>query len=203
MSNTIDVYRGDAKATREEQAAHELGNTEFAPGTRVALVVVFLTVNELKRGQDRLAGKKLVIWEFAARELACGDRKLLPMTLGEKRDVGRYLPADGETVEIRGVVRAASPAPRPGSGPYKDHIIMVHLAEIESTDDPSAVGKEAVVFVWSMRDNVATPASRYRPGDAVRLRLRPWDEVTDKYEAINRSELDDDEILLAKPAWGL
>ena len=159
--------------------------------------------NELKRGQDRLAGKKLVIWEFAARELACGDWKLLPMTLGEKRDVGMYVPAAGKTVEIRGVVRAASPAPRPGSVPYKDHIIMVHLAEIESTDDPSAAGKEAVVFVWSMRDNVATPASRYRPGDAVRLRLRPWDEVTDKYEAINRSELDDDEILLAKPAWGL
>ncbi len=33
-----------AKVTREEQAAHELGNTEFAPGTRVALVVFFLAV---------------------------------------------------------------------------------------------------------------------------------------------------------------
>ena len=33
-----------AKLTREEQAAHELGNTGFAPGTRVALVVVFLAV---------------------------------------------------------------------------------------------------------------------------------------------------------------
>jgi hypothetical protein len=37
----------------------------------------------------------------------------------------------------------------------------------------------------------------------VSLRLRPWDEVADKYEAINRSELEDDEILLADPAWAL
>jgi alginate O-acetyltransferase complex protein AlgJ len=149
-----------------------------------------------------LAGKKLVIWEFAARELASGDWKRLSMTLGEKHDAGMYVPVAGKTVEIRGVVRAASPAPRPGSVPYKDHIVMMHLAEIESTDDPAADGKEAVAFVWSMRDNVATAASRYRPGDAVRLRLRPWADVAEKYEAINRSELEDEELLLAEPAWG-
>ena len=161
-----------------------------------------MLAKDLQRGQDRLAGKKLVIWEFAARELACGDWKQLAMTLGEKRDVGTYVPAAGKTVEIRGVVRAASPAPRPGAVPYKDHIVMVHLTEIEATDDPAAVGKEAVVFVWSMRDNVSTAASRYRPGDAVHLRLRPWAEVAEKLEAINRSELEDEEILLAEPAWG-
>jgi hypothetical protein len=160
-----------------------------------------MLAKDMQRGHDRLAGKKLVIWEFAARELACGDWKMLPMTLGEKHDVGMYVPAAGKTVEIRGIVREASPAPRPGSVPYKDHIVMVHLGEIESADDPAAAGKEAVVFVWSMRDNVSTAASRYRPGHAVRLRLRPWADVAAKYEAINRSELEDEEILLAEPAW--
>jgi hypothetical protein len=79
---------------------------------------------------------------------------------------------------------------------------MVHLAELESADDPAAAGKEAVVFVWSMRGNVATPAARWRPGDTVKLRLRPWADVAGKYEAINRSELADDNLLLAEPAWG-
>ena len=79
---------------------------------------------------------------------------------------------------------------------------MVHLTDIESTDDLTATGKEAVVFLWSMRDNVATVASRYRPGDAVSLQLRPWSDVAAKYEAINRSELEGNEILLATPAWG-
>jgi alginate O-acetyltransferase complex protein AlgJ len=32
---------------------------------------------ELQAGQDRLAGKRVVIWEFASRELSVGDWKLL------------------------------------------------------------------------------------------------------------------------------
>lgn len=160
-----------------------------------------MLAKDFQRGHDRLAGKKVVVWEFAARELVCGDWKLIPLTLGAKREVGMYTPPAGKVVEVRGVVRAASPAPRPGSVPYKDHIVMVHLSELESSD-LSAAGKEAVAFVWSMRDNVTTPAARYRPGDAVRLQLRRWADVAAKYEAINRSELDDEAILLAEPNWG-
>jgi hypothetical protein len=36
----------------------------------------------------------------------------------------------------------------------------------------------------------------------VELRLRPWADVSAKYEAINRSELDDEAVLLAEPNWG-
>jgi len=161
-----------------------------------------MLARDLQRGNDRLAGKKLVIWEFASRELACGDWKIIPMTLGEKREAEMYVPAAGKMMAIRGVVRAASPAPKPGTVPYKDHIIMVHLAELASADDPAADGKEAVIFVWSMRDNVQTPAARWRPGDAVTLHLRPWTEMAAKYDAINRSELEDEKLLLAEPAWG-
>jgi hypothetical protein len=71
-----------------------------------------------------------------------------------------------------------------------------------STEDPSAEGREAVLFVWSMRDNVQTPAVGWRPGDAISLRLRPWAEVAGEYEAINRSELEDEKLVLADPAWG-
>ena len=37
---------------------------------------------ELARGRDRLAGKKVVVWEFAARELAEGDWRLLDLRPG-------------------------------------------------------------------------------------------------------------------------
>jgi alginate O-acetyltransferase complex protein AlgJ len=161
-----------------------------------------MLAKELQRGNDRLAGKKLVIWEFASRELACGDWKIIPLTVGEKREAGLYAPPAGKTVAVRGVVRAASPAPKPGTVPYKDHIIMVHLAELASTDDPAADGREAVVFAWSMRDNVQAPAAGWRPGDTVKLNLRPWADLAGEYEAINRSELDDERLLLADPAWG-
>jgi alginate O-acetyltransferase complex protein AlgJ len=160
-----------------------------------------MLAKELQRGNDRLAGKKVVIWEFAARELSFGNWKLLPMVLGEKKTAEFYVPEPGRTVEVQGVVRAVSGAPRPGTVPYKDHILMIHLVEIAGADDPTAAGKQAVVLAWSMRDNKTMPAARYRPGDTVRLRLQPWSDVTSKYDAINRSGFDDDDLLLADPAW--
>lgn len=161
-----------------------------------------MLAKELERGNDRLAGKKLVIWEFAARELAWGDWKILPMTLGERRETGMYVPPADTPRLVRGAVRAVSPAPKPGSVPYKDHIVMVHVTDLESADDPAAGGREAVVLTWSMRDNAQTAAAAWRPGDVVELRLRRWADVSAKYEAINRSELDDEAVLLAEPNWG-
>lgn len=156
---------------------------------------------ELARGHDRLAGKKLVIWEFAARELVGGDWKLLPMDLGERQDVGFYRPAQNQTVEVDGIVKAIAPVPRPGTVPYKDHIVMVHLVGLSSEEDAAAVGREAVCLAWSMRDNTLTAAARCRPGDRVKVRVQSWREVGGRYEAINRSELDDDALMLAEPIW--
>jgi hypothetical protein len=79
---------------------------------------------------------------------------------------------------------------------------MVHLIDLTSVDDPTATGREAVVLVWSLRDNERTAAATWRPGDTITLRLRPWAEVAGQYEAINRTELDDEELLLAEPVWG-
>jgi alginate O-acetyltransferase complex protein AlgJ len=60
--------------------------------------------NELARGRDRLAGKKLVIWEFAARELSFGNWKLLDLKLGEAKP-SRFLSLKaGEEIEISGTV---------------------------------------------------------------------------------------------------
>jgi alginate O-acetyltransferase complex protein AlgJ len=53
-----------------------------------------------------------------------------------------------------------------------------------------------------MRDNVLTPTARFRPGDRVTLRLRPWADVADRYEKINRSEIDDTAVQLEEPCWG-
>jgi len=44
-----------------------------------------MLVQELRRGRDRLEGKRLVVWEFAARELASGDWKVLQLETGGKR----------------------------------------------------------------------------------------------------------------------
>jgi alginate O-acetyltransferase complex protein AlgJ len=174
-----------------------LRNSDAAFATREILS------RELARGRDRLAGKKLVIWEFAARELSFGDWKMLEMKLGQPVPAKFFVPKAGEAVTASGTVEAISNVPRPGSVPYKDHVLALHLTElaIEGRDD-TAADLEALVYAESMRDNVLTPTARLRPGDRVTLRLRLWTDVSDQYEKINRSEIDDPAVQLEEPCWG-
>jgi alginate O-acetyltransferase complex protein AlgJ len=173
-----------------------LRNSDAAFATREILS------RELGRGHDRLAGKKLVIWEFADRELAFGDWKMLEMKLGQPVPAKFFVPKTGEQIVGSGTVEAISIVPRPGSVPYRDHILALHLTDLAIEGQNAAEGLEALVYVESMRDNVLTPAARLRPGDRVRLRLRSWADVSDKYEKINRSEIDDPSVQLEEPCWG-
>ena len=86
-----------------------LRNSDGAFATREILS------RELARGRDRLAGKKLVIWEFAARELAFGDWKMLEMKLGQPVPAKFFVPKSGESVTASGTVEAISTVPRPGT----------------------------------------------------------------------------------------
>lgn len=173
-----------------------LRNSDAAFATREMLS------RELARGRDRLAGKKLVIWQFAARELASGDWKMLEMKLGQPEPAKFFVPKTGEQIVATGTVDAISSVPRPGSVPYADHILALHLTDLAIDGAEENEALESLVYVESMRDNVLTPAARFRPGDRVTLRLRPWADVADQYEKINRSEIDDPAVQLEEPCWG-
>lgn len=170
-------------------------NDQAAFATREALA------RDLARGRDRLDGKKIVIYQFASRELAVGDWKRIDLTLGEPLPARFLAPETGQTLTVKGVVAAVSPVPRPGTVPYADQVMSLHLVELESDgvalDDP-----QAVVYTWGMRENVWTHAARLRVGDEVTLTLRPWEAVADAYEGINRGELDAFELQLVEPVWG-
>jgi len=170
-----------------------LRNSDAAYATREILS------NELARGRDRLAGKKLVIWEFAARELSFGNWKLVDLKLGEAK-ASRFLSLKpAEEMVVGGMIDNVSPVPRPGTVPYKDHILALHLIDIVGVN---ADGMQAIVYLWSMRDNVWTAAARLRAGERVKLRLRPWSDVSAQYEKFNRTELDDPALQLEEPVWG-
>jgi hypothetical protein len=173
-----------------------LRNSDAAFATREMLS------SELARGRDRLAGKKLVVWEFAARELAFGDWKMIEMKLGQPQPARFFVPKTGEEVIASGTVEAVSTVPRPGTVPYQDHILALHLTDLAVEGRPANEALESLVYLESMRDNVLTSAARLRPGDRVKLRLRAWTDVSDRYEKINRSEIDDPSIQLEEPCWG-
>jgi alginate O-acetyltransferase complex protein AlgJ len=173
-----------------------LRNSDAAFATREILS------RELARGKDRLAGKKWVIWEFATRELAFGDWKMLEMKLGQPAPAKFFVPKAGETATAMGTIEAISAVPRPGSVPYQDHILALHLSDLTVDGRNETETLEAFVYAESMRNNVLTPLAHLRPGDRVTLGLRPWTDVSDRYEKINRSEIDDPAVQLEEPCWG-
>lgn len=168
----------------------------FAPRARLAAAVA--------RGDDRLAAKRIVVLQFATRELALGDWRAIDLSGGIRRpDRTDFIePGPGDRLRVRATVREIAPIPRPGSVPYPDHIAAIRLAGLDPSPTDAMDG-EAVAYVWSLRDDEPAPASALRPGDAVELDLTPWAEVADDLDAINRSELADPAARLAAPWWGV
>lgn len=156
---------------------------------------------ELQRGRDRLFGKKVVVWEFAERELSFGDWKLLDLKLGEQRESDFYLVPTGEEKLVTGVVRALSRSPRPGSVPYRDNIVTIHLVDLKSNGQLISMD-QTLVYGWGMRDNQLTELAAVRPGDEVSLVLSSWEEKEGEYGSFRRTPLEDEMLELELPNWG-
>ena len=163
-----------------------------------------LLATELRRGRDRLAGKRVVVYQFASRELGQGDWRFVDLSVTPRPSLASFVsPEPGQRLVVQGTVREIGRIPRPGSVPYRDHIVGVHVAEltIESFETP-VDGSELLVYVWSMQDDELTPISRYRTGDAMRLEIEPWTNVGDELDGINRGDVDSPAARLAEPWWG-
>lgn len=192
---SLDAMGWGMRAGFAETLAHELGrpidviarNDAGAHATRDVLS------SEFMRGRDRLKGKKVVVWEFAIRELAIGDWTNSPLDL-KKQEKSDFL-AIKTPRTVTATVLGVTSVPRPNSAPYKDHVMSLHLGDIEGRT-------EALVYIVSMRDNVWTDAARLRISDSIRIKLSPWADSESKYGSWNRSEFDDEKLLLQEPCWG-
>jgi len=124
-------------------------------------------------------------------------------TAGRKR-----LPAAaGALLVVRGTVKALTRPPRPGSVPYKDALVSLHLVGAKAVRSgraklPGRAGGGLLVYVWGMRNNKLTPAAYLRPGQTVTLALRPWEAVEERYDGYNRREFDNDDLLVLPTFWG-
>jgi alginate O-acetyltransferase complex protein AlgJ len=186
-----------------EQLGYHLGrpvdailrNSDGAFATRQILQ------RELAAGRDRLQGKRVVVWEFACRELSGGDWKLLSLELGAPKKPEFYAPAAGASVVITGTVGRVSRVPRPGTVPYKEHIACVELLDVRAEGDGTAKQTACLVFTWSMKEQALTPAARLRAGERVEMRVCSWEDVARDREKFQRSELDDAALLAEPVAW--
>jgi len=158
---------------------------------------------ELARGHNCLAGKKVVVWEFAMRELSAGDWKLVELpAVPAANSSQESLPAAGEFLDlppgrpvlVTGTVAAASSPPRANS-PYKDYLMQFHLVGLRAADGGQLRATQALVFVPAMQDHKILAPAHWKPGRKVTLRLSAWSDAAKRYDALRRSELEGDFLL--------
>lgn len=155
-------------------------------------------VRELASGRDRLAGKRVVLYQFAARELAFGDWKLLD--LPQAATPSHKTASVGGEFVVQGRVSAIARLPQPGSVPYKDCLVAIHLTEVRSSS-AGAVEKDLLAYAMGMRDNRWLPVSSLPVGGNVQYRLSDWAKVEKQYGGYNRAELDDLDLLSLPTYW--
>ena len=164
-------------------------NDDGASATRRILA------EQIARGNDRLAHKKVVLWQFAMRELATGRWELTPLAARKETSEGSFLVLKpGEERRIQGKVRAIGPIPRPADTPYKDYLTAFQIGEISNE-----TATEAIVYLPTMQDHQLTPAAKLQAGDEVALILTSWVDAEQQYGGINRGELEDENLLLEQP----
>lgn len=160
-----------------------------------------MLADDLARGHDRLATKKLVIWEFAARELSFGDWKPIEMKMVEHPASHFLVPPTGQTWNIEGTLTEKGAAPRPGNVAYRDHILAVRLVNV-SINQRAIPGGEVIVYLRSMSEGKLTPAATLQIGQQVRMNVRDWSEVSRRFEFMNRSDLPEVELRAEPACWG-
>ena len=170
-------------------------NSEGAFATRQILQ------RELAAGRDRLRGKKVLIWEFAVRELAFGDWKYIPLETAAPQDATFYCPPPSKTARITGTLVAASPIPAPRSVPYKEHIACLHLVDVDVDGSQTDPRRECLVLTWSIQNRQLSAAASLHPGDRITLSVQSWEDVAETREKFQRSELDDVSLLVQPLLW--
>ena len=155
--------------------------------------------DDMAKGNDRLAGKKVIIWQFAMRELSTGNWKTMDFDLGQASDSPQYLSIEeGTVLTTEATVADMATIPHPSTVTYEDHVVAVHLTDIEGQP-----GKEALVYMLAMEDRKLLPAANIRPGDRISVTLENWSAHEAEEGAFNRSELESDITFLAVPAWAV
>ncbi|MCY3553569.1 MAG: hypothetical protein OXH39_24205 [Candidatus Poribacteria bacterium] len=169
-------------------------NAGGADATRQALV------QELNRGHDRLTGKRVLVYQFATRELFSGDWKSLSIPQVQPDPIDDLVKSDdqGENTVVTATIKAKTEPPAPRSVPYAECIIALHLENLETPDLP----EELVVFLWGMRENRWTEAATFKVGQEINLRLRPWNSVEADYGSYNRKEFKNEDAWLLDVYWG-
>ena len=161
----------------------------------------------VSRGEPVLERARVVVWQFAARELSVGDWRPSTLSPPEAETVMDAVGApfvtvpDDEAREVTGIVVDISRPPLPDSVPYPDHVSYVHLSDLTSPADVG--GGQMLVATLSMEAGRWTDAARLRLGDPASFLVRNY-AVVDAEARVSRVSATDleSDVMFETPNWG-
>lgn len=172
-----------------------LRNGDGAHATRAELSA------ELARGKDRLAGKKLVIWQFSATELTAGNWKPMTYHVGQHADSDEFLEIDaGKFRKINATITSMGPVPHPTSTVYKDYVGYFELEEIAEKSTRNAKTTKIFCFGLVIKDHEWTELAGLRPGQKIKVTLGSWADAENEFGRHQRAE-PDGELASEPPNW--
>lgn len=167
-----------------------LRNGDGAHATRAMLA------RELSSGQNRLEGKKVVVWEFAASQITEGTWPVISCKVTQpppETKTDEFLEvADEETVEVIATIAAMGTVPNPNTSVYKDYVTHVVLDSLKMTDGSPAPAARALAYGLVMQDKKNTSLATLRQGQRIKVKLRSWSSAEAEFGRHERAEFEDD-----------
>lgn len=165
---------------------------------------------QILQGRIDLSATKVIVWAFAAREFAVGNWPLIPLPetpstttpppIAHSGVTPAWLNEDGETHVVRGKIAAIGKVVEPGKVDYKDHLVDLHVVDLEG-EDGTPLASNAFVKGQDLIDGKTTAVARLRVGDSVKLRLVSYETVVNHVAGFKEDILDDMDIILNDIWW--
>lgn len=168
-----------------------LRNSDGAFATRAILS------RELTRGNDRLQGKQVVVWEFAASQLTEGEWHPYPCdTIAPNATEASYLEIkDQQPMRITGTIAEIGEIPHPQSTVYADFVGYMILEDLIADRGDSVVGKKALAYGLVIKNRKPAEIFNLRPGQTISFTLHSWTHAENEFGRLQRSEPDGEAAL--------
>jgi alginate O-acetyltransferase complex protein AlgJ len=142
------------------------------------------TRRELARRPEGLSGKRVVVWEFAVRELTDGSWDVIPVSAAP---AARPATPAGTPLVIEATIEAVSKVPEPYSVPYPDCLTYT-LWRVDRVVEGDYADGQILAVMWAMKNNAALPPAKYAPGRRLRAKLIPLRQADERVRTGQRAD---------------